>query len=177
MLRSDLCDYSDAYIVVKGRISVRGTNDANKRNKKLTFKNNAPFRSCISKINNTFIDNAEDLDIVMPMYNLLEYSDKYSRTSGSLRNYCKDKVKDSANEDNDANNFIINSSKIKTSKSFEYKTKLIGSTPNNDYRLHTAVVVSLRYLSNFWKSIDSPSVNSEKELDVSWSRSCVIFEI
>ena len=113
----------------------------------------------------------------MPMYNLLEYSDKYSMTSGSLRNYCKDKVKDSANEDNDANNFIINSSKIKTSKSFEYKTKLIGSTPNNDYRLHTAVVVPLRYLSNFWKSIDSPSVNSEKELDVSWSRSCVIFEI
>ena len=87
MLRSDLCDYSDAYIVVKGRISVRGTNDANKRNKKLTFKNNAPFRSCISKINNTFIDNAEDLDIVMPMYNLLECSKNYSVTSGSLWNY------------------------------------------------------------------------------------------
>ena len=84
MLRSDLCDYSDAYIVVKGRISVRGTNDANKRNKKLTFKNNAPFRSCISKISNTFIDNAEDLDIVMPMYNMLEYSDNYSMKSGSL---------------------------------------------------------------------------------------------
>ena len=71
MLRSDLCHYSDAYIVVKGRISVRGTNDANKRNKKLTFKNNAPFRSCISKINNTFIDNAEDLDIVMPIYRII----------------------------------------------------------------------------------------------------------
>ena len=73
MLRSHLCDYSNAYIVFKKIISVTGTND-NKRS------NNAPFRSCISKINNTFIDNAEDLDIVMPMYNLLEYSDNYSMT-------------------------------------------------------------------------------------------------
>ena len=67
MLRSNLCDYSDLYIIVEGRISVEGTNDANKRNKKLTFKNSAPFTSCISKINNTFIDNAKDLDIVMLM--------------------------------------------------------------------------------------------------------------
>ena len=72
---------------MKGRISVRGTNDANKRNKKLTFKNNAPFRSCISKINKIFIDSAEDLDIVMPRYNLLEYSDNYSKMSGNLWNY------------------------------------------------------------------------------------------
>ena len=69
MLRSDLCHYSDVYIVVKGRISIKGTNDANKKNKKLTFKNNVPFSSCISKINNTSVDNAEDLNIVMPMYN------------------------------------------------------------------------------------------------------------
>ena len=73
MLRSNLFDYSDAYIVVKGRISVWGINDANKRNKKLTFKNNASFRLCILKISNTFIGNAEDFDIVMRMYNLLEY--------------------------------------------------------------------------------------------------------
>ena len=65
--RSNLCDYSDAHIVVKGIISITGTENANKRNKKLTFKNNAPFRSCTSKINNTFIDNAEELDIVMAM--------------------------------------------------------------------------------------------------------------
>ena len=75
MLRPDLCDHSEAYIVVKGTITTEGTYDANKRNKKLTFKNNAPFRSCISKINNTFIDNAVHLDIIMPMYNLLENSD------------------------------------------------------------------------------------------------------
>ena len=87
MLRSYLCDYRDAYIVVKGRIIVTGDVNANKINKKLTFKNNAPFRLCASKINNTFVDNAKDLDIVMPMYNLLEYSDNYSMTSGSLWNY------------------------------------------------------------------------------------------
>ena len=73
MLRSDLCDYSDAYIVVKEPITVEGGDDDKKRHKNL-FKNNAQFRSCISKINNTFIDNVEDLDIVLPMYNLLEYS-------------------------------------------------------------------------------------------------------
>ena len=89
MLRSDLRNYSDAYIVVKGTITVEGTNDANKRNKNLNFKNNAPFRSCISKSNNTFIDNGEDLDIAMPMYNLLEFSNNYSMTSGIFWNYYK----------------------------------------------------------------------------------------
>ena len=71
MLRSDLCDYSDAYIVVKGDITLEGDNDANKRNKNLAFKNNAPFINCISKINGVKIDNPEDLDVVMPMYNFL----------------------------------------------------------------------------------------------------------
>ena len=66
MLGSDLCDYSDAYIVVKGRTSVTGTNNANRRNKKLAFKNNTLFRSCILKVNNTFVTNAEDLDTVRP---------------------------------------------------------------------------------------------------------------
>ena len=84
MLRSDLCNYSDGYIVVNRRISFRNTNDANKRYKKLTFNNNPPFRPCISKNNNISTKNAEDLDIVMPMYNLLEYSNNYSMTSGSL---------------------------------------------------------------------------------------------
>ena len=74
MLRSDLCDFSDAYIVAKGNITLKGDNDANKRNTNLAFKNNAPFINCISKINGVKIDNAEDLDAVMSMYNLLEYS-------------------------------------------------------------------------------------------------------
>ena len=73
MLKSDLCDYNNSYIVVKGRITDEGANNANERNKQLTFKNNTLFRSCILKTNNTFPDNAENLDTVMPMYNLLEY--------------------------------------------------------------------------------------------------------
>ena len=82
MLRSNLCDFSDAYIVVKGIIILDGAANANKRNKSTAFKNNAPFISCIFNINNTFIDNAEDLDVVMPIYNLLEYSKNYRKTTG-----------------------------------------------------------------------------------------------
>ena len=108
------------YFVVKGRISARGSKDAIKRNKTLTFKNNAPFRSSISKV------NAEDLDIAMPMYNLLEYSDNYSKTSGSLWNYYRDEINDSANKNNNANNYRINNNKATASKSFGYKTKRIG---------------------------------------------------
>ena len=91
MLRSSLCDYSDAYILVKGNISVNNTADAgaaaNNTNKKVIFKNCTPFKDCISKINNTQVDNATDIDIVMPMYNLIEYSGNYSKTSGSLSQY------------------------------------------------------------------------------------------
>ena len=83
MLRSDLCDYSVAYIVVNGRITVTGDHNANTRNKKLTLKNNAPFRSCISKIKNNFY-NAEDLDVAMPMHNMLKHSRNYSVTSGNF---------------------------------------------------------------------------------------------
>ena len=88
MLRSDFCDYSDAYIVVKGTIDflALAANENNKAEKNVAFKNNAPFTSCISKINSTLIDNA-DFDIVMLMYNLLEYSQNYSMISGSLWNY------------------------------------------------------------------------------------------
>ena len=82
MLRSDLCDFSDAYIVVKGTITVTGTNNRSRKNRPLAFKNNAPFISCISKINNTLIDNTEDLDVAIPAYNLIEYSKNYSKTTG-----------------------------------------------------------------------------------------------
>ena len=99
MLRLDLCDYSDVYIfVIKGRITVEGDNDDKTRDKELVFKNNVPFRSYISKINNTFIYNAEHLDIVMPMCNLLEYSDNYSMALRNLRNYYRDEVNDDENE-------------------------------------------------------------------------------
>ena len=94
MLKSILCDYSDAYILVKGTISVTNTAAAdaavNNTNKKVIFKNCAPFTNCISKINNTQIHNAKDIDIVMSMYNLIEYSGNYAKTTGSLWQYCKD---------------------------------------------------------------------------------------
>ena len=94
MLKSSLCDYSDAYILVKGTISIHNTAAqgaaANNTDKKVIFKNCAPFTNCISEINNTQIDNAKDIDIVMPMYNLIEYSDNYAKTTGSLWQYCKD---------------------------------------------------------------------------------------
>ena len=120
MLRSILCDYSDAYILVKGNISVNYTAAegaaANNANKKIIFKNCAPFTNCISKINNTQIDNAEYIDIAMHMYNLIEYSDNYSKTSGSLWRCCKE---------------IPTVNNANATDSFNFKTKVTGKT-NND---------------------------------------------
>ena len=110
-------------------MTVVGTNDANEIDKDLTFKNNAAFKSCISKVNKTLRDNTEDLDIVMPMYNLSEYSDNYFMTSEILWNYYKDEVNDDVNENDDAGNYMIKNSTGTTSKYFEYNTKIIGSTP------------------------------------------------
>ena len=86
MVKSSLCDYSDAYILVKGAITVNNTTASNNTNKKVIFKNCAPFTICISEINNTQVGNAKDIDIVMPMYNLIEYSDNYLKTSESFGN-------------------------------------------------------------------------------------------
>ena len=100
MLRSSLCDYADAYILVKETVTITGarndgaTKRADKRGRGVTFKNCAPFTKCISKTNNTDTDNAQDIDIVMPMYNLIEYSDNYPKTSGSLWQYYTDDSND-----------------------------------------------------------------------------------
>ena len=100
VLRLDLCDFSYIYIAVKGTITVTGTSNRSKKNRPLAFKNNAPFISCISKISNTLIDNAEDLDVKMPMYNLIEYSTNYRKTAGSLWNYYRDELADGTNDNN-----------------------------------------------------------------------------
>ena len=125
VLRSDLCDFSDAYIVVKGDITLtknvgRGFIDI--RDRFLAFKNNAPFTNCISKINDMLIDNAEDLDIIMPMYNLIEYSKNYKRTTGSLWNYYRD----------EPNNLLLNddADPITNYVSFKYKASITGKTSN-----------------------------------------------
>ena len=125
MLKSSLCDYSDVYILVKGTITVNNTAaadaDANNTNKKVILKNCTPFTNCISEINNTQVDNAKDIDIVMPMYNLIEYSDNYSKTSGSLWQYCKDIP---AVDNNASVNFAEND----LVDSFNVKVKMTGQT-------------------------------------------------
>ena len=90
MLKSSLCDYSDTYIFVKGKITITRAGDdaaaiqADERDKSVAFKNCAPFTNCISEVNNTQIDNAKDVDVIMLMYNLIEYSDNYSKTARTL---------------------------------------------------------------------------------------------
>ena len=156
MLRSDLCDYSDAYVWVKGTITVTNPNDNANFNKELTLKNNAPFISCISKINGELVENAADLDIVMPMYNLLEYSKNYEKISGSLFNYYRDELSKIAIG---AGNNAIDIS-IRNSKSFDYKTKITGSLDvGEDEKEDVTIAIPLKYLGNFWRSLDIPLIN------------------
>ena len=130
MLRSSLCDHRDAYILVKGNITVNNTAAdgaaANNTNKKVIFKNCAPFTNCISKINNTQIDNADYIDIVIPMISLIEYSDNYSKTFGSLWQYCKEIP---AVDDNGA---IVAFNGDNDTDSFNFKSKIIGKTAANN---------------------------------------------
>ena len=114
------------------------------------------------------------LILLMPIYNLSEYSNNYSMTSGSLRNYYKDEINGDKNE-NDDNGKKINN-KTTASKSFKYKTKIKRSTTDNARRLNAEVVVPLKYLSNFWRSLDLPLINCEIELDLRWERNCIITE-
>ena len=182
MLRSDLFDFGDAYIVVKGNITVAkktftdddidvpnntaanvtATNTANNNafsEKKLVFKNNAPFINCISKINGVKIDNAEDLDVAMPMYNLLEYSKNYKKTTGSFWNYYRDEPNSTIGDKNITHSIL-------NSKSFDYKAIFMenGVTHDNLIKIDVKVVVPLKHLSNFWKHLDVPLINCEVEL-------------
>ena len=165
MLRSNLCDFNDAYIVVKGNITatkkiftaddieapdntpakVAATNTANNNafgEKKLVFKNNASFINSVSKINCVKIDNAEDLDVLMLMYNLLEYSKNYKKTTGSLWNYYRDETNSGVNDGMD--------NSIMGSKSFDYKAHFIGSATHNYLTKNDVkIVVPLKYLRHF----------------------------
>ena len=164
MLRSNLCDYADAYILVKGTITITGAGDddaakrLDERNKGVIFKNCAPFTKCISRINNTDIDNAQDIDIVMPMYNLIEYSDNYLKTSGSLWQYYKDEPNDN----------------IADSESFKSKVEIRGKNPAAGNTKDVEIIVSLKYLSNFWRTLEMPLINCVVNRILKWSRDCVI---
>ena len=172
MLRSILCDYSDEYILVKGNISGNNTaaagGDASNTNKKLIFKNCGLFTDCMSKINNTQIDNAKDINIVMPMYNLIEYSGNYSKTSGSLWQHCKDISAINNNGD------IANFSGANATDSFNFKTKITGQIDNNERIDNVKIMVILKYLRNFWRTPEMPLINCEANLILTWSANCVI---
>ena len=171
MLKSSLCDYSDAYILVKGTITVNNTAAqgaaANNTNKKVIFKNCAPFTNCISEINNTQIDNAKDIDIVMPMYNLIEYCDNYAKTTGSLWQYCKDIP--ARNNNTEITEFTL----ANTTDSFKFKAKITGQT-GDDGTKDVEIMVPLKYLSNFSRTLEMPLINCEVNLILTWSSSCVL---
>ena len=164
MLISNLCGYADSYILVNGTIAITGSGanadarQADEIDKRLTFKNSAPFTKCISRINNTDIDNTHDIDIVITMYNLIEYSDNYLKTSGNLRQYYKD----------DPNHNLTDSG------SFKSKVKITGKTPNNGNTKDIEIIVPLKYLSNFCRTLEMPLINCEVNLILTWSKDCVI---
>ena len=179
MLRSTLCDCCDAYILVKGIITVNGVvngaeNDIARRNRPLILKNNAPFVSCITRINGELIEDAEDLDIVMPMYNLLEYSKNNRKTIGSLHNYYRDELTDDNNPVDFPNTNVINS------ETFKYKNKIIGNTYNvtaDGNELGTKnikLAIPLKYLDNFWRALNIPLISCEVSLELKWNKYCII---
>ena len=184
MLKSDLCDSSDAYVVYE-LLLLQEQEMRVKANRCLAFKNDAAFISCILKINNMLIDNAEDLDVAMPMYNLIEYSKNYRKTTGSLQNFYRDGLTGDRNNNNFPNKNVINS------ESFKYKTKVTGSTYNTDEKITIAegneidnpaydanksgkkeveIAVPLKYLSNFWRTLDMSLIKCEVSLISTWSR-------
>ena len=193
MLRSNLCYYSDAYISVNGTITVTGNNQRDRQNRPLILKNNAPFISCIRRINGELIEDEDDLDIVMPMYNLLEYSKNYRKTIGSLYNYYRDELSDDNDNDNFGNIKVVNS------EAFKYKNKIIGNTynvdsrhippaggnrgPNPDYRANLSgtssviLAIPLKYLGNFWRALNIPLISCEVSLELIWNKNCVITSI
>ena len=180
MLRSDLCDYADAYILVNGTITITAAAGANnirdKKNRKLILKNNAPFVSCITRINAELIEDADDLDIVTPLYNLLEYSKNYRKTIRSLYNYYSDKLTND-NNNNFANRNVVNSN------TFKYKNKIVGNTYNVDAAAagydankngtqEAEIVIPLKYLGNFWRALNIPLISCEVSLELKWNKNC-----
>ena len=190
MLRSDLWDYADAYVLVNGTITAAGNQPRDRQYRPLILKNDPPFVSCIARINNELIEDADDLNIVMPMYNLLEHSKNYRKTVGSLYNYYRDELNDDANLNNFANNNVV------SSNSFQYKNKIIGNTynvdstivpaaggarvtnpnydANNSGKKNVELAIPLKYLGNFWRALNIPSISCEVSLEFKWNKNCVI---
>ena len=178
MLRSDLCDYANAYILVNGTITVTSQNNVirDKKNRPLILKNNAPFTSCITRINGELIEDADDLDIVMPMYNLLACSKNYRITIGSFYNYYRDELSDDPDNDN------LDNIKLVNSNAFKYKNKITGNTYDvlntaDDYvsvkegTQEMELAIPLKYLGNFWRAL---KISCEISLELKWGKNCII---
>ena len=165
---SNLCDYSDAYILVTGNITATGGN----ANTKVAFKNCAPFTKCITHINNEYVDDAENLDVIMPMYILIEYSDNYSDNSGSLWQFKRDEspVTNDGNPDNVSTN---------NSTSFKYKSSIFKTLTDDDNGVtkNVKIAVPLKYLSNFWRSFELPLINCNVYVELNWTKVCVMSAI
>ena len=148
-LASSHCDYYDAYLLVTGNITAAPNNAATQ----VVFKSCAPFKDCRTEINDTFVDYADFINITMPMYNLIEYSDNYSDTSGNLWDFKRDEIVDNTDltNDNDA-------------PSFKYKPSLIGNTGNNGTKNGVKIAVPLKYLSIFWRSLEMLLISCKVEL-------------
>ena len=159
VLKSNLCDYAEAYIFVNGTIRAANT--------RLALKNCSPFTKCNLEINDEHVDTAENLDIAMPMYNLIEYSDNYQDSSATLYQYKRD-------EPPEAN--AINDLTTDTSSSFKYKAELLGNpvVDNNIARRNVQGVVPLKYLSNFFRSLEMPLINCKIKLNLTWKKECVL---
>ena len=167
VLKPNLCDYAEAYILVDG--TIRATNAVNAA--RLALKNYAPFTKCNLEINDEHVDTAENLDIVMPMYNLIEYSDTYQDSSAKLYQYKRDEPpEDDAVADLTANN----------SNSLKYKIKLLGNVTlvagdaAGVRRLNVKVVVPLKYLSSFFRSLEMSLINCKIKLNLTWKKECVL---
>ena len=133
-LESSLCDYSDAYILVTGYIVATPNNEA----MQVARKNCTPFKDCRTEVNDTFVDYADFINITIPMYNLIEYSDYYSDASGSLWGFKRDEIVNNADVTNDDN-----------APSFKYKASIIGNTGDNGRKNGVKIALPLKYLSNF----------------------------
>ena len=159
VLKSDICDYHDVYILVKRDITIIGHNVA-----QVAFANCTPFIQCITKIDEATIDGAEDLDLVMLMCNLLEYSSNYSDTTGSLSFYSNDKATNFNNDIGNRNNF----------KSFKYKARLLGSTVAHGVNevLRNTNCYAIKDLSHFWRSLEVPFIICKVELKLKWTKHC-----
>ena len=153
--------------MVDGTIRAEAANVANAGATRVALKNCAPFTKCNLEINDEHVDTAENLDITMPMYNLIEYSDNYQDSSATLYQYKRDEPP----EANDINNLTANNS-----DSFKYEIKLLGNPvlDGNIVKRSVKVVVPLKYLSNFFRSLEMPLINCKIELNLRWKKVCII---